>query len=161
MSSRTAKLLLAAGLLLLVWHVGESLRAHPDYLPDFNQIARGREREFLLDSNLDWGQDLARLGRWMRESETPSIILRYFGHARPDKFDVNTSISTSGHRGAGLFAVSINYLMGLEGSSAPLRVLAAKEPLTRVGKSIWIYRIHPAELPDFVPPWFFEQAGLG
>ena len=48
--------------LLLAGHAAASLGAHPDYLAYFNETARGKEHEFLGDSNLDWGQDLARLG---------------------------------------------------------------------------------------------------
>ena len=64
-------------LLLFVWHTAESAWAHPDYLPYFNEIARGHEDDFLADSNLDWGQDLARLGRFMNETGLESILLFY------------------------------------------------------------------------------------
>jgi hypothetical protein len=143
--------------ILLLLHGAESVRAHPDYLAYFNQAALGGGQRYLLDSNLDWGQDLARLGRWMEETATPSVILRYFGEARPERFGIHTFVFDSDHPDAGWFAISANYLFGIEGSSPALRELAAAEPEARVGKSIWIYRIDQRRLPDYVPPWFFEN----
>ena len=54
--------------LLLAGHAA-SLTAHPDYLAYFNEAARGKEREFLGDSNLDWGRNLVRLGRYVQQHE--------------------------------------------------------------------------------------------
>jgi hypothetical protein len=48
----------------------ETLALHPDYLP-FMNIASGGPRRglmFFADSNLDWGQDVARLATWLRVS---------------------------------------------------------------------------------------------
>jgi len=144
--------------LLLVWHVGESVGAHPDYLPYFNQLGRGRETAVLLDSNLDWGQDLARLGDWMQHEGSPTtVILRYFGEARADTFGINTYLLPPAHPDAGYFAVSANYLFGLEGSSDRLRALQNQEPLAKIGRSIFIFRIPPNDVFQLAPPWFFES----
>ena len=45
----------------------ESWRAHPDYLPYFNALAGNAPERFQGDSDLDWGQDLGRLSRRLRE----------------------------------------------------------------------------------------------
>lgn len=57
----------------------------PHYLSYFNAFAGGPEggRRWLLDSNLDWGQDLPSLARWMEREGVERIDLAYFGTASP------------------------------------------------------------------------------
>ncbi len=45
----------------------ETGRAHPDYLPFFNALVGGPANggKYLADSNLDWGQDVARLADYL------------------------------------------------------------------------------------------------
>lgn len=50
-----------AAVLLLVLHIGASVAAHPDYFPYFNILGGRDPGRYLIDSNLDWGQDLLRL----------------------------------------------------------------------------------------------------
>jgi tetratricopeptide (TPR) repeat protein len=53
---------------LLAWHAVEGITRWPATLAYFNQVVpRGREHEWLVDSNLDWGQDLPRLAAWLAE----------------------------------------------------------------------------------------------
>lgn len=54
-----APALLAA---MLLWLAGTSLAAHPDYLAYFNFLAGSEPESVLVDSDLDWGQDMKRLG---------------------------------------------------------------------------------------------------
>jgi hypothetical protein len=49
--------------LLLAWLAVSSLLAHPDYLAYFNELAGSQPEKILVDSDLDWGQDVSRLGR--------------------------------------------------------------------------------------------------
>ena len=67
--------------------VMESLIAWPDYLSYFNPII-GRDNAYrhVVDSSLDWGQDLYKLRTWMREKRTADVgpvYLSYFGSALP------------------------------------------------------------------------------
>jgi hypothetical protein len=64
--------------LLVAWHVGTALFAYPSYISYFNPLigsARNADA-FLIDSNLDWGQDLHRLAQW---SGDRPIRVHYFG----------------------------------------------------------------------------------
>jgi hypothetical protein len=76
---------LVAGLLL--WHVGESVAIAPHYLAYFNELAGGpsRGQEHLVDSSLDWGQDLPGLKAWLDANARPGedIYLAYFGTGEP------------------------------------------------------------------------------
>jgi hypothetical protein len=64
--------------------------ATPDYLSYFNVVAggpRGGARH-LVDSNLDWGQDLIRLKRWMKAHDVAQVDLAYFGTADPTAYGI-------------------------------------------------------------------------
>lgn len=65
--------------------VAEAALSAPHHLAYFNLPARAlaEPRDLLVDSNLDWGQDLARLRRFMDERGIRSVKLSYFGTASP------------------------------------------------------------------------------
>ncbi len=52
---------------LLLWMAASSLLSHPDYLAYFNELAGSQPENILVDSDLDWGQDVSRLGRRLHE----------------------------------------------------------------------------------------------
>jgi 4-amino-4-deoxy-L-arabinose transferase-like glycosyltransferase len=62
---RHAKGRIAAALLLAWLVIGVAL-AHPDYLAWFNEFAGRHPERVAVDSNLDWGQDILRLGKAAR-----------------------------------------------------------------------------------------------
>jgi hypothetical protein len=64
-----------AGLLLIVWYAGSSLISHPDYLPYFNELAGSHPENIVVDSDLDWGQDMKRLGAKLHEVGARQIYL--------------------------------------------------------------------------------------
>jgi hypothetical protein len=76
-----------AAALLVVWHVAESQSIYPNYLAYFNQLAGGpaNGHNHLVDSSLDWGQDLPGLKSWIDRNAAPgeSIYLAYFGTGEP------------------------------------------------------------------------------
>lgn len=61
---RVARVVLAA---LLTWMIASSAWSHPDYLAYFNQLAGDQPERILVDSDLDWGQDMKRLARRLKE----------------------------------------------------------------------------------------------
>ena len=65
---------------------------HPHYLAYFNQVSGGPDRgsEHLIDSNLDWGQDLVTLGRWLRANHPGRPVgLAYFGQINPTMLNLS------------------------------------------------------------------------
>jgi 4-amino-4-deoxy-L-arabinose transferase-like glycosyltransferase len=78
-----------AGLCLLA--VAETALVYPDYLAFFNAAVGGPGNgdKFLVDSNLDWGQDLKGLKRWMDRNNVAHINLSYFGTADPLYYGIN------------------------------------------------------------------------
>lgn len=59
--------------LLALWFGGSSLLAHPDYLPYFNELAGSHPENIVVDSDLDWGQDMKRLAVRLREVGAPDV----------------------------------------------------------------------------------------
>ncbi len=65
--------------LLLLWHMTGTFRIAPHYLTFFNEIAGGATGgyRYLVDSNLDWGQNLWDLKRWLTrvgEETTTEVV---------------------------------------------------------------------------------------
>ena len=78
---------------LLLWFLAESLAIWPHYLAYFNQIAGGAKNGYrhLVDSSLDWGQDLKGLGKWLNANglmnqKKTDIYVSYFGIASIDYY---------------------------------------------------------------------------
>ncbi|MEE8170046.1 MAG: hypothetical protein V3T70_05810, partial [Phycisphaerae bacterium] len=70
--------------------VPASLLVYPHYLAYFNVLIGGPRNGYkhLIDSSLDWGQDLDNWAKWAREhdsdgGEAPRFYLHYFGKGAP------------------------------------------------------------------------------
>lgn len=77
---------------ILLAGVVEVARVHPHELAFFNALSGGPENghKHLVDSSLDWGQDLPGLRRWLDEHplEQP-VYLSYFGTGEPDYYHIH------------------------------------------------------------------------
>ncbi len=130
----------AALLLLLVWAVSAEARIYPHHLTYFNEIAGGPDggRWWLLDSNIDWGQDLKGLGLWMRENGVETIFLDYFGRGSPRYYGIRTQRRFEG----GYIAVSATRLASVyRGEKARYDFLKGVEPVAVIGNSIFVYNV--------------------
>ncbi|TWT41202.1 hypothetical protein RAS1_38960 [Phycisphaerae bacterium RAS1] len=117
-------LLVATGPLtaLLTWLAGANLLAFPHYLSYFNELIGGpREaHRYVVDSNIDWGQDLNRLAAYARRHPAEKLKLAYFGSADPARygFDVKSLVSyfpfePRAPLTAGTYVVSLTQLVGV------------------------------------------------
>jgi hypothetical protein len=107
---RVGPALVGAG---MVWLLGAALWTWPHYLAYFSPAAGGPSRgdKILLDSNLDWGQDLPGLSRWMKANRVGRIDLAYFGHEDPVLRGINYDLPAHGGRNR-YTAVSAQLLLG-------------------------------------------------
>lgn len=91
-----------AAVLLIAWHCGASLFAHPEYLAYFNEIASRDPSWFLVDSNLDWGQDALFLRSAVRAQHIHRLGVSLVGMhdypklGFPPTHNVNPSVPYSG-----------------------------------------------------------------
>ncbi len=151
-------------LFLIIAQVVTALGIHPHYLSFFNQLAGGPAQGYniLIDSNVDWGQDLRRLADWLVENEVERVKLGWFGTAEPDYYGIDYDpLPGLGGVGQpqffdawwqlpfdpaipapGVYAISATSLWEFPLLTADKHVYAwfrAREPDARVGYSIFIY----------------------
>ena len=83
----------ACGAGLIAWLVIGTLAIYPHHLSYFNEIAGGPAQadRMLVDSNLDWGQDLPALKQLMADRHLACVNLSYFGTALPAAYGVRYS----------------------------------------------------------------------
>jgi 4-amino-4-deoxy-L-arabinose transferase-like glycosyltransferase len=137
--SRPAGLAVRAVLLALVlWQVSALWRAYPDYLPYFNETVRDPER-VLVDSDLDWGQDLYRLERRAHELGIDRLSIAYRGTADLAREPLPPLRILPPHeRARGWVALSALARTRNLGDYAWLN---AYRPVERIGRSIDLYYI--------------------
>jgi hypothetical protein len=100
--NRLAGAMLAAS---VAWLIAESLAIRPHYLAYFNELAGGSTNGYqcLVDSSLDWGQDLPALSNWLKENNLNStsqtafgpatpVYLSYFGSASPAYYGIDATL---------------------------------------------------------------------
>ena len=77
-------------LLLVAWLASDAAAIYPHHLSFFNELAGGAVNadRYLVDANLDWGQDLPALEAAMQERNIPFVHLGYFGSAIPDVYGI-------------------------------------------------------------------------
>jgi hypothetical protein len=86
---RQAVPLVAIGL-LVAWSALNAAMIYPHHLSFFNGLAGGAANgdRYLVDANLDWGQDLPALQALMKERTISFVHLGYFGTAVPGAYGV-------------------------------------------------------------------------
>ena len=154
-----------APLLLLLWLAGAALWIHPHFLSFFNLIAGGPDNGWraLVDSNIDWGQDLARLGAWLDENDVERVWLSYFGEARPEYYGiVYDGLDSFPPRlmnpaarpfypadpAPGWYAISATTLQGVHfADHDQFRFFRERQPDAKVGYSIFLYDVPPRGAP--------------
>ncbi|HVZ63900.1 MAG TPA: glycosyltransferase family 39 protein [Lacunisphaera sp.] len=83
--------------LLVAGQLVANLRVAPHYLAFFNSFAGGPANGYrlLVDSSLDWGQDLPGLAAWLRDHNAgpaaQPVYLSYFGSGEPDYYHITAT----------------------------------------------------------------------
>jgi 4-amino-4-deoxy-L-arabinose transferase-like glycosyltransferase len=163
----------AVPLLALAWNAVAALRIHPHYLSYFNELAGGPEQgwKHLIESNIDWGQDLLFLKQWSDEhpEARPLGLAAYVGmqphltglnyRPVPHGPDGNSGPADPLQQGPqpGWYAVSVNLVCGMgcadydefgQRTSHPRHAYGYFRlftPVAKAGYSIFIYHITPEE----------------
>lgn len=133
--------------------------SYPHSLSYFNEFAGGMARggEKLLDSNLDWGQDLHRLQQELAARGVTEYSLAYFGAVPPGELGMHYTIPST-RPVPGWHALSVNSLYGrphvLQLEDGTPRAVGLNEfsayrrfqPVARLGGSIWLYHLTPEDI---------------
>jgi hypothetical protein len=133
---------------LVALQTAECARITPDYLAFFNELAGGPGRgpEYLVDSNIDWGQDVKKLGLWLdAHAGNRRARVFYFGNAQMryygiDEMGYPEPLDQKGWDGIDEYCVA--NVTPLEGVYVPLNSLAPlrmREPVAKIGWSMYVY----------------------
>ena len=141
-------------LILIMWYIIEALIISPHFIAYFNEFVGGAKNgyKYVVDSNLDWGQDLKRLAKFVEENNINKIKLDYFGGGSPtyylqEKFEHWQSAKGQPETNSWL-AVSLTFLQNSQGKPVPgfhinpkdtYNWLKDKNPTARIGYSIFVY----------------------
>ncbi len=141
---RRRRVAIGAMVALVAFTAFSTVRAFPYYLPYSNEAFGGPSQtyRYLGDSNVDWGQDMRRLGQYLgRTAPGEPVWLMYYGPAVPGYYGVNArnlkDVPVSDVHG--LVAVSVHLLATRKDQYTAL--LADAEPITTIGHTIKVYRL--------------------
>jgi 4-amino-4-deoxy-L-arabinose transferase-like glycosyltransferase len=174
--------------ILIAWLATANGWIHPHYLAYFNELVGPRNGyRVLVDSNVDWGQDLPALEQYVAEHDLESVYLSWFGESRPAQYDIphrfipskpdelsdiHTRVYHPDYPPPGDYAISATNLQALLFDDKDLfGCFLEREPVGQPGYSIMVYevpRLLDSDVPsvtvalgstqiDQVPPSAFEE----
>ena len=125
------------------WYLAGAVRAYPHYLAYFNEFAGGPRSgyKYLVDYNLDAGQDLLLLKRYMDANKIKEVKLAYFGMADPGYYGIGYQALEPFMIVSGWVVVSATYLQGLHTPEGGYRWLKEYKPVKKLGHTIFVYHI--------------------
>jgi hypothetical protein len=119
---------------------------HPDYLAYFNELAGDQPEKILVDSDLDWGQDVSRLGERLKELKADSVSFNSFTYTDLNYFGfpkVEASNPYQPSPGWNAVSTTVWKVFHMGGQwDRPVWPDQLK-PTERVGKSILLYYFPP------------------
>ena len=163
----------------VAWTISASLWIYPHSLAYFNELAGGPAQGYrhLINSNLDWGQDLHELKGWLdQHPDAQPFFLAYYGLFDPHLAGIEFQLPAPWAAGAdlsekdiectlvpGWYAISVNHIYGLD-TLPPFNARGVKEyvdptayryfldltPVARAGYSIHIYRITQQDIDRLI-----------
>ena len=130
---------------LLGWNAASCILAAPDFLAYFNEAAAPYASKILIDSDLDWGQDLFRLISIAHQENIPSLSLAYEGsidlpkHCPPAWVPLPPQAKVKGWIAISEFKLKME--------SAYYGWLNQYKPVRKIGHSIRLYYVDKDLLP--------------
>ncbi len=131
---------------LFAWQAVSGAMAHPDYLSYTNEITRGHPENFVAESDLDWGQDMHRVGDFLKKMGATEVTFTPYnvtyvqaGHAFP-----KVTFSDWYHASPGWNVVSLG---GWKVYNHP-GWIGGRQPQFRIGRTHWAWYFKPGEEPS-------------
>ena len=99
----------------------------------------------MLDSNIDWGQDLKKLRAWLDAHENPPVCLGYFGMSYPKLYGMRENSLPATWEAEKLSkldcigAISVTVLHDVYTRPGEFAWLRQLKPIGNVGYSIYLY----------------------
>ncbi len=140
-----------------------SIATHPHYLAYFNVLAGGPDNAWriVVDSNIDWGQDLQGLATYMEEEGYDFVNANWLGTAPLEAYGIDGRIVLGWpaakenplydwfypeRPAPGFYALSTTQLQGLylKEDKARFEWFKERQPLAKIGYSLFVYDV-PAD----------------
>jgi len=146
-------------LILVAWLALGTFLIYPHFLAYFNVIGGGPQNgwRILVDSNIDWGQDLKGLKAWMSVREVDRVRLSWFGSAYPEAYGIAYDLLPGVPHGylewkqppfdpnrpePGVYVISVTNLVGAVLPDHDLYAwFRARPPDAKIGYSLFIYEV--------------------
>ncbi len=148
---------------LVAWLALGVLLIYPHYLAYFNEFVGPRHGyKVLVDSNLDWGQDLPGLRAWMDGQDVEQVYLSWFGIAPPEHYGVQyrylpgwppfenpmLRVYHPERPLPGIYALSATHLQGvLLDDPHTFAFFQDRRPVAQIGYSILVYAVPATSSP--------------
>jgi hypothetical protein len=128
--------------ILGAWIAVSSLLAHPNYIAYFNELAGRHPERIVVDSDLDWGQDLPSLREAVVDHGIDRLWIAYFGSTDLSRYPIAPAIRMLPPRTkvTGWIAISKTSLKGAYGRPDDYAWLEQQTPVQEIGRSMFLYR---------------------
>jgi hypothetical protein len=142
---------------LLVWLAVASVSSHPDYLAYFNEFAGSHPEKILVDSDLDWGQDVTRLASRLHALGARHVTFANFAYA-------------DFRRQPGFEGIEVDKQMPIREPAPGWNAVSVTmwkksmrySPLSPVGAAFWANRVPPRErVGKSIYLWYFDDSARG
>lgn len=152
LGKQSRKLFALLALALVVVQASAAWYVTPHYLSYFSCFVGGPSEgyRYLVDSNLDWGQDLPLLAAEMERMPENNVLVRYFGTDEPEYYGIECTpwqdLDEEDVSSYQTLAISATYLNGVySDDSDPFRGFRQLRPCSRVGYTIFLFDLTTTE----------------
>ena len=136
-------------MILGLWQISSAVRAYPDHMSYFNELVGGPENgyKYLDDSNVEWGQDLKRLGKYQAENPDTKVVYSW-KNSSPEYYGVKNFMMADdsgwwrepkGRYAVNTFLLIRMQLLSNQRKDPGLNWLALYKPVDKIGQSFFIY----------------------
>jgi hypothetical protein len=136
--------------LLAIGQLGISAATFPDYLAYFNVLAGAEPEHLLVDSDLDWGQDVNRVATELRARGIGRVFAALHGTADLSRHGFPAHGDLDWYQPAAGWIV-ISLTQWAFGTNPPpfdgYAWLKAFDPVATIGKTVRLYYVDPAHNP--------------
>jgi 4-amino-4-deoxy-L-arabinose transferase-like glycosyltransferase len=139
--------------IMLLWLVLGMVLIRPYPLTFFNELVGGPGGGYrwLVDSNLDWGQNLWQLRDWMQAEGVERVYYGHFSPARPEDYGAKADWLPPDPRavpyapyepGPGVYAIGATVLQGVYTPDVnTFAYFRSREPDAVLGHAVFVYRV--------------------
>jgi hypothetical protein len=150
----------------MTWHPVSALSYYPHFLAYTNEAGPGRDRgyELFTSANLDLGQGLLEMKRWMRANQEKYVYLAYHGVADPAGYGIRYVPLPSWFplddawpppdSAPNYVAISVQWIAPGSDTNNPYVRYRTRTPAAVVGHVFMVYETggRPPDLVGLLPP---------